>query len=389
MSIREWYDSEPMRQARMRMLGDSHWDHCRRCWHEESVSDTSRRHRSNQKSVLFRQNFEESYQQSPGWPKFEHSRLNQGAYSDLPVDLHIDLGNYCNLACKMCNPMASSTFATQYRKWGILADSLTDWTRDNLVWERFQRELLEIPEIKNIHFMGGETLIQPRFRELLDFLVENNRTDIAISFVTNGTSYDSDIVDRLKCFQQVGIEVSIESLDQINDYVRQGTNTTQVLEHLKRYQAAANNTTITVTLRPAPSALTVKSYWQVIEYAIKNQLIIKSNLVSRPEFQSILVLPKSVRERYQEPYYELWNRYEFDAVADVSDHNESDPNNFMIVAKNQLKQILTILKSPKLRNEGELMKRLVEHMQQWDQVYHFNARDVYPELSKELDLYGY
>lgn len=389
MTIREWYNSPAMKQSRLRMLSDQRWNHCARCWHEESVALTSRRHRSNQKSVIFRQNFQDSFEQSPGFDKFQHSADNQGDYDGLPIDLHIDLGNYCNLACKMCNPYASSRIATQYRKWGILDQSTEDWTVDPVVWDRFVNELVGIQSLKNIHFMGGETLIQPRFQQLIDFLVANNRTDICISFVTNGTVYDHDLVQKLKRFERVGIEVSIESMDHVNEYVRQGTDVAKVVDHINRYCTESNGSSITVTLRPAPGLLTVKSYWQVIEFALQQKLLIKSNLCTDPEFLHMSILPTHIKALYQQQYQDLWNRWDLSSVDFTLDSNESDPNNYRAVAKNQTIQIMNMLDQPAPEHCKSLYAQLVAHLSRWDPVYGLDARTVYPELSEILDQYGY
>jgi hypothetical protein len=389
MTIQQWYNSEPMRQARLWMLGDKRWSHCDRCWHEETVSDTSRRHRSNQKSVIFRQQFDQSLRQSPGWPKFKHSADNQGAYSGLPIDLHIDLGNFCNLACKMCNPYASSRIATQHRQWGILDRGTQDWTQDQDTWEKFLQELLDTPQLKNIHFMGGETLIQPRFRELIDFLHAHGRTDLCISFVTNGTVYDDDLVKKLKSFQRVGIEVSIEAMDAVNSYVRQGTDTDLVITHIQRYIAECNGSSITLTLRPAPGLLTVKSYWQVIEYALEHALLIKSNLCTDPAFLHINILPDDLKHRYRQSYVDLLSRWDLSQFTLAQDSNESDPNNYRSVAANQARQIINLLKSPPPNDQEDLLQQLVGHLRRWDPVYDLDARSVYPELQPILDRYGY
>jgi len=389
MSIREWYNSQAMRQARLNMLGNQQWNHCDRCWHEESVAFTSRRHRSNQKSVIFRQNFDDSFQQSPGYNKFKHSLENDGAYNGMPVDLHIDLGNYCNLACKMCNPYASSRIATQHRQWGILDDSTEDWTLNQAVWNQFKQELASISQLKNIHFMGGETLIQPKFQDLIDFLVEQNRTDVCISFVTNGTSYDSLLVEKLKLFPRVGIEVSIEAMDQVNDYVRQGTDTQLVIENINKYLDNCNGSSITLTLRPAPGLLTVKSYWQVIEYALQQKLLIKSNLCTDPAFLHINILPADIKKEYKTYYLELYRRWNLDAVELAMDFNESDASNFKAVAKNQIIQITNMLDSQAPDNAEYLLQQLVQHLNRWDPVYKFDARKIYPELVDILDRYGY
>jgi organic radical activating enzyme len=389
MSIGEWYNSPAMQEARLNVLGDQRWSHCDRCWHEESVAFTSRRHRSNQKSVIFRQNFDASFQQSPGYKKFKHSLDNQGDYDGMPIDLHIDLGNYCNLACKMCNPYASSRIATQHRQWGIMDTSTQDWTVDQAVWDRFKQEIVSVPTLKNIHFMGGETLIQPRFRELIDYLVEQGRTDVCISFVTNGTSYDPTLIEKFKLFPRVGIEVSIEAMDCVNDYVRQGTDTKIVIDHINRYLNDCNGSSITLTLRPAPGLLTVKSYWQVIDYALENRLLIKSNLCTDPEFLHMSILPNEVKQQYKKSYQDLYDRWQLDRLDFSVDSNESDPNNFKAVAKNQIVQVINMLDSPAPDNAEQLHQQLVQHLNRWDPVYKFDARELYPELKDILDQHGY
>lgn len=389
MSIREWYNSPAMQEARFKMLGDQRWSHCDRCWLEESVALTSRRHRSNQRSVIFRQNFDQSFQQSPGYKKFKHSLDNHGDYDGMPVDLHVDLGNYCNLACKMCDPYASSRIATQHRQWGILDTSTQDWTVDQAVWDRFKQEIVSIPTLKNIHFMGGETLIQPRFRELIDYLIEHNRTDVCLSFVTNGTSYDPSLIEKFKLFPRVGIEVSIETMDTVNDYVRQGTDTKMVIENINQYLKDCNGSSVTLTLRPAPSLLTVKGYWQVINYALENKLLIKSNLCTEPEFLNMTILPDQVKQEYKKYYQDLYQQWQLDCMEFPLDSNESDPGNFKAVAKNQIIQIINMLDSTAPENSEKLYQQLVHHLNRWDPVYKFDARQLYPELESLLDKYGY
>jgi MoaA/NifB/PqqE/SkfB family radical SAM enzyme len=382
MSIAEWYVSEPMQQARLRMLGSERWNHCRKCYHEEEHSNTSRRHRSNQKSVIFREQFQNSFEQSPGYDKF--ADLN---YKGLPVDLHIDLGNYCNLACKMCTPEASSRIASQHRVWKMTDTVATDWTRDQATWDRFLAELITIPKLKNIHFMGGETLIQPRFEECIDYLIANKRTDVLISFVTNGTTYNPVLIKKLKQFARVGLEVSIETLGKTNNYIRQGTDTKVVVNNIMKYIAECNNTSITLTLRPAPSLLSARDYWQVIEFALQNQLLIKSNLCSEPEFLSIGTLPQSIRLTYLDNYKKLLQ--DLDNIDLAGEYNESDPGNYQTVAKKQILQMISLLSQPDPDDQYMLLTQLMQHIQDWDQVYGFDARALYPELEELLTRHSY
>lgn len=379
MSIRDWYSSPPMREARERMFSDDRWKFCRRCYHEEEVGTSSRRHRSNQKSVIFRENFQESFEQSPGYSKF----INKD-FDGMPIDLHIDLGNYCNLACKMCNEFASSRIASQHKIWKISDNTLTDWTNDQEAWDRFLAELVTIPKLQNIHFMGGETLIQPRFEEFIDYLIANDRTDICISFVTNGTVYKEELVNKLKLFSRTGIEVSIESTGLTNSYTRQGTDTEQVLKNIDRYISNVGD----ITLRPAPGLLTVREYWQVIKLALDKKLLIKSNICTDPEFLNINVLPFNIRQEYKHNYQQLLVDYNLTDNL-YNDYNESDVNNYKLVAKNQIIQTLSMLDQPVPDNQKVLLTQLCQHIQAWDQVYGYDARIVYPELNELLTGYGY
>jgi len=393
MSIREWFDSEPMRQARLGMFGSQPNSICGRCYHEQKHNGTSRRHKSNQKSVIFTKTaFDQSYQQSPGYSKFESSRSNQGAYSGLPIDLHIDLGNYCNLACKMCRPQASSVIAAQQVKWGN-KDALqyvgTDWTRDEAVWLRVLDELASIPNLNNIHFMGGETLITKRFEDFVDYMIARGRTDLHFSFVTNGTTFNESLIDKLKQFKRVGIEVSIETVTDHNAYQRQGTDTEQVLKNINRYLDYCNNDNITLTVRPAISALTIGYYDTLLRYCIERKIIVKSLWVSKPSFLNPSILPDAIRQEYILKYKKLITDYKLDATDHLVDYNESDPNEIARIIASQADQCINMLSSPRPNDSEEQLKTMVAQCRRWDDVYGYNARKLYPEFTTILDDYGY
>lgn len=386
MSIKEWYNSKPMRDARMRMFSDERWANCRACWKEEDTSVSSRRTRSNQKSVIFKEQFLDSIEQSPGYTHFSYSHNNAGKHNRLPIDLHVDLGNYCNLACKMCWSGASSTIASQEKQWGILTNDQhigTDWTKDSFVWNKFLDDIATLP-IHNIHFMGGETLIQPSFEKMIDYLLAQGRDDLNLSFVTNGTSFNQKLIQKLSKFNRVGIEVSIEAISDVNKYVRMGADTELVLENIDKYLEYATDH-ITVTVRSAPSALTIRDYYQLIEYCIDKKLLMQSLIVTEPESQNVAVLPLSIRKQYRKNYEILLSQFDKEVPIDF---NESDPNNHMAVLKGYTEQAIALLDQPEIDN-NKLLKDLVDHMKKWDNIYNYNARKIYPELVDILDKYEY
>jgi sulfatase maturation enzyme AslB (radical SAM superfamily) len=386
MSIAEWFNSEPVTALRQHMLLDSRTDVCSRCYHEEHSGAVSRRQRSNQKSVIFVQAFDQSFAQSPGRQHFDA----MGHTLTQPIDVHIDLGNHCNLACKMCNSQASSKIAVQEVKWGIESSKQyvgTDWTRDQVVWDNFKAQLVNIPKLKNIHLMGGETMIASRFEDLVDTLTEHQRFDVGFSFVTNGTSVNPDLINKLKKFTRVGIEVSIETTTPHNSYVRQGTDTKQVLKNIAWYQSHTNNTNISVTLRPAISMLTIGYYSSLLEYAWHNQLTIKSLLVTEPDFLNVSNLPADVKQQYSATFDSMISRSGHVTVD--ADYNVSDPNNYQAVIQQQARMCKQLLDTPVDRDSSHNHRLLAEHCQRWDQVYGHNAKTLYPELQNIWAQYGY
>ena len=390
MTLAEWFNSEPVKQLRMNILSATPTDICSRCYHEESLCGTSRRHKANQKSVIFtRTAFIDSYQQSPGYKHFDHSRTHNGEATTQPIDLHIDLGNYCNLACKMCWSVASSKIATQYVKWGHTDHKQylgMDWTKNAETWNRFLNELLDIPKLQNIHLMGGETLLTSRFEELVDFMIAHNRFDICFGFVTNGTKFNKSLINKLTRFKRVGIEVSIETVTEHNNYVRQGTDTTAVLENIQKYIQHCNNTSISLTIRPAISALTVGYYYTLLEYCLEHKLMIKSLIVTTPAYLDINMLPCAIKQNYLHHYTDI-----LDNLCDVdmsSEYNESDPANYKKSIKQQAIQVINILNSPS-KNNQDLATELVTMCKQWDIIYKFDAKMLYPELAEILTQYGY
>jgi hypothetical protein len=391
MTIFEWFNSEPVKQFRRDILQNKRLSLCKSCYVEEDHGGNSRRIKSNQKSVIFtRAAFDESFRQSPGHASFMHSQQHGGETDTHPIDLHVDLGNYCNLACKMCNAQASSTIASQEVRWGIDTSRQyvgTNWTRDNQVWNSFKQQLLTIPRLNNIHIMGGETLLTDRFEDLVDTFLEHQRFDVCFSFVTNGTVFNAGLLEKLRRFRRVGLEISIETVDAHNAYQRQGTDTDLVLSNIEKYLTYCNKTSITLSLRPVPSTLSIGYYDTLLRYALQKQLIIKSSLCYDPRFLDPRILPSSIKSVYAEKYQRLLD--ELDHVTVPEDYNASDPNNYQSVIKEQAQMCLSILQSETPADSEQQLEMMTRHCERWDRVYGYDAKKLYPEFKQILNRHGY
>jgi sulfatase maturation enzyme AslB (radical SAM superfamily) len=384
MTVGQWYNSVPMQAKRQAIHGAESINGCRDCYKEEAHGHESRRIRENFKTVIFtEQAFDRSYQQSPMRDAFATVTDRQ------PVDWHIDLGNECNLACKMCYPRASSKISSIYQKWQLIdATANRNWTADDQAWESFKTSILETKHLNRLHFMGGEPMLSKRFIELLDFLIAQGRTNISVSFVSNGTMVYNEIVARLKQFRSCDIEISIESIKDNNHYIRQGSLTADVKRTILEL-AQHQSDTFNIVLRTVPQLLSINNYDELIRWALQHKLAIQSIPLTEPDYLQISVLPLEIRTRLMSKYTEL-----------LAQLNELVPNriglttgrntaNIESMLARHTETVINMLSAPEPDNAADLRQQLTQWLTRWDREFGLDARQFYPEYTEFLTQYGY
>lgn len=124
----------------------------------------------------------------------------------------------CNLACIMCGPLSSSTWANQLEldksslfKMGRL------FQKSNNIFDQ-----LELANLKKIHFNGGEPLLNNDQSDLLSKLEEQQvLKNVFISYNTNGTVFPSEkIIDLWSKARLVKIFFSIDAIESAFEYIR-------------------------------------------------------------------------------------------------------------------------------------------------------------------------
>ena len=294
------YFNNNMTSVRTSLLNGEALPGCGDCRVQEEHGKVSGRQRQLLKVGVMTDYFNQSLASSPYRPAFDYSLANQGGTQEYPVDWQIDLGNYCNSACIMCSPTSSSVLATEFKAIGLIDQlPVSSWCNDPRLVEKFVADLIKIPNIKYIHFIGGETLITPGFKRILTALVNANlASNITIGFTTNLTVWDDSITDLLRKFAGINLGLSIEALDPINEYVRYPSKLANVSALLDRWVALGKELSWLIQLRITPTCLTVGSLPTIYEYAYNNGVSVEScNFIERPAFLRISVLPKEYRQQ--------------------------------------------------------------------------------------------
>jgi len=172
--------------------------------------------------------------------------------------MEIKLNNLCNLKCRMCNPLDStswqdwdkvvpfykkennylvSTVERLVKKPGQYIGPFDD--TDNW-WASFEKL---IPHFKRVEFAGGEPLMDPQHYRILDMLKPYGK-NIEIKYATNGTtlgiSKGRTIHDYWPHFRSVAVNVSIDGIHDVYNYIRGNGDFNQVEENIKEIKKIPN-----------------------------------------------------------------------------------------------------------------------------------------------------
>jgi sulfatase maturation enzyme AslB (radical SAM superfamily) len=384
MTVNDWHNSHPMKNFRQAINGDSKQSQCKGCYYEESHGYESRRVKENFKSVIFtEQAFDKSFQQSPTHRQF-HKALDQEDMP-MPVDWHIDLGNECNLACKMCGPSASSLIASKYSKLGLPYTARDNWVNNANAWNNFIASLDSI-KVNRLHFMGGEPMLSKKFRVLVDHLLTNKRQDVSISFVTNGTILDQEFIDKLKQFRSFDLEISLESITESNHYIRQGQgeSTQKTIDNIEKLISQQTDT-FHVILRSVPQLLNISTYDQYIRYAWDKKVSIQGIPLTGPDFLAIAVLPLQLRQTFIPLYQKIIDDIESESAVTNTIVTGRNVGHLNVQLIREAKTMITLLSANEPSNVEELRTKLSQWLIMWDKEFNLDARNFYPEYAEFLN----
>ena len=315
------WNSTYMRNVRKQMLNGEIPPSCIKCFKEEAAGHNSKRM------------WETHY-----WSQrvdVDNLIANTKDDGSVPPQLaYIDLrfGTKCQLACVMCSPHDSSGWIKDYKKifpavqnkslketmqWQDKGSSY-NWHKQNpTFWKQFYEQM---PSMQQIYFAGGESLIIEEHYEILEHAIKMGYAkDLELRYNSNGVEWRDDLFDLWKEFKLVRFHYSIDSIKEMNDYIRYPSNWKRQEEvfHILDNDTP-NNTEVTVAC--AVQALNIYYIPDFIRWKL-TQGFKKINMwpfgaggvnyhfVYHPPHLNVKVLPEwfkaEVRKKYEE-FYPWW-----------------------------------------------------------------------------------
>lgn len=272
---------------------------CGECHQMEQHGKVSGRQRQLLKTGVRLEQFEKTMLSSPWRNQWLRDYKAAGATDQLPQDWQIDLGNYCNSACVFCTPGDSTKLAAEWKRIGFI-DSMPDpnWTDNPALVNKFIDVLKQSSHIQYLHFIGGETVIIPAFKKILQSLVDTGLSRTAtVGFTTNLTVWDQSVVDLLTQFAGVNLGMSVECFDPVNEYVRWPSDLNTVMHTRDRWIATGRQHNWLMQFRTTPTALSISKLLSVYDYAWDNNIVVEScNFLQNPTWLRPAILPAEYRQ---------------------------------------------------------------------------------------------
>ena len=227
--------------------------------------------------------------------------------------MEIKLNNLCNLKCRMCNPLDSTswqdwdevkpfyekennylvpTVAKLVRRPGQYIGPFDD--TDNW-WESFEKLL---PHFRRVEFAGGEPLMDPQHYKILDMLKPYGK-NIELKYATNGTttgiSKGRTIHDYWPHFRSVAVNVSIDGIHSVYEHIRSNSSFATVEENIKEIQKIPNVSRVVGAF--TAQAGNILQAAECVDYFInKMNIVFYSHRVSYPNCLSAQVLPFDLKD---------------------------------------------------------------------------------------------
>lgn len=148
------------------------------------------------------------------------------------IDLLFDRS--CNLACRTCSPGASTFWEKHLRDNNLPVAKFNP--TDNLTTIKNVLTNLDLSNLKQVQFCGGETLLGNTYwnaAEILAELVPHAKDELLLGFQTNATQpIPEKYYKTIEKFKLVKFMISIDGIQGRFDYLRWPANWNQVVDNI-------------------------------------------------------------------------------------------------------------------------------------------------------------
>lgn len=351
-TLKEIWQDKPMQELRDNMLNEKPSAACSRCYELE-------------KSGFF------SQRQSCNKHHGHHiKKLESNPFEMVYWDIRFS--NLCNLSCRSCGHIFSSSwFQDQVKLAG------PEWAKDRkplMLAGKNKTDLVEqllehVDYVEQIYFAGGEPLMMDEHYTILDELERRGRFDVKLIYNTNFTQMklkNRSVFDYWRKFKSVSVGASLDDYGARAEYIRKGTEWAVVEENRREMMKICPSVDFYVS-----PTLSIMNAWHLPDFhrymvdqgLIKVQDLHVNNLLDPPWYR-IDIAPPEYKAKLVEKYQEHleWLKYK-DPLRRAKVGFESAIN-FIMATDNT-----------------HLIEKFWEKTNQLDNIRNENILEIIPELA--------
>ena len=223
------------------------------------------------------------------------------------IYLDINTSNKCNLKCIHCNGNVSTAWVPDEKK--IKRDFPNIFRRekehknyhciDKQVIDNLFSNLNYFKNLQFVAFRGGEPFYEPINTYILQKLIDFNwHHQITLDISTNATVIGDNFFNLIRQFKKVILYVSIEGVGPMYQYCRGGIHYTQSnLETMIDHFTSYSNIEVCIAYTTmANNIFNIRDTWDWFQKYRKKATITFSNSVVQPDYLSLDVLSKEMKE---------------------------------------------------------------------------------------------
>jgi MoaA/NifB/PqqE/SkfB family radical SAM enzyme len=291
-TMREIWNDRPMREIRQAMLTEKSVDACNRCYEQEASGFMSGRLGANKHHGHHVKKVEKTQQ--------------DGTFDDFELTYwDIRFSNLCNLSCRSCGHIFSSSWYQDQAKL-----SGPEWKKTHKVLNyagRFETDAWEqlvghIDHVEQIYFAGGEPLLMDEHYRILDELVRRKKFDVRLIYNTNFTHTelkDRSVFEYWKLFDSVSVGASLDDCGTRAEYIRKGTNWTVVEQNRRDMMRICPKVDFYIS-----PTLSIMNAWSITDFHrdwVEKGFIgpqdINVNILQDPPYYRIDIAPDEYKEQ--------------------------------------------------------------------------------------------
>lgn len=361
-SFEEIWNNAAIRELRLQMMDGKLPSQCIKCHRQEGFGKISRRQQNNSDFS-------------------QHSDVVLSTKADGTVPemkfryMDFRLSNICNLRCKMCMPLNSSSLFEDFQSiYGPQPGQKHIRLIDSHP-EHYATIMEQLEEVQIIYFAGGEPLMMDEHYAILERLIELGReSEVLLAYNTNFTRLrhrQYRVTELWKRFPRVRVFASIDGRGEQLSYLRKGAVWDEILKNRNEVRSEAPHVEFTVT--PVLSLMNAAHVIDLHKALVAEDFMPPGNFLLyflyEPDCFSVEVLPKEDREKLSHEYRTYLR------LLSLSLPGSSDTMNSFQAAVNFLSR----------NDHTHLIPKFKDLILRFDAAQRTDFRQTFPELARLLE----